>query len=82
MGGCSGDSGDPEVVKCFSEGGGQAQIEELVKAVSMEEAGRLIREGHVLMAVYWNCARSAEEYVLGRLKKKEAPARKVGFSMD
>lgn len=80
MGGCSSGSCGPETVSCFSEGS-QSQIEELVKAASIEEAGKMIREGCVLMAVYWNCARSAEEYVLGKLKKKEAPARKVGFSI-
>ena len=80
MGGCSGGSCGTETVSCISEGS-QSMIEELVKAQSLEEANRLIREGHVFMAVYWNGSRSAEEYVLGKLKKKEAPTRKVGFSL-
>ncbi|MCL6639232.1 MAG: hypothetical protein K6T80_06070 [Firmicutes bacterium] len=81
MGGCSGDAGKPLSSSCF-KAGGDLQFEELVKATSIEEAGKLVREGLVLLAVYWNCARSSEEYILGRLPKKEGPGRKIGFSVS
>jgi hypothetical protein len=80
MGGCSGGSCGSETGGGFGAGG-QSQIEELVKAASLEEANRLLREDHVFVAVYWNPGRSAEEYILGRLKKRETPARRVGFAI-
>lgn len=80
MGGCSGGACSSETGSGFG-GGGQSQIEELVKAASLEEANRLLQEGHVFLAVYWNSDRSAGEYILGRLKKRETSARRVGFAI-
>lgn len=81
MSGCSNCSpSGQETGSCFSESG-KSEIEELVKAESITEASKLIREGHILMAVYWNSDRSSEEYILGKMKKKEAPVRRVGFSV-
>lgn len=81
MSGCSGGSCGPGAAGGHA-GGGQDHIEELVKATNIEEASELIREGHVLLAVYWNCARSAEEYVLGKRGKREEPKRRVGFAIS
>ncbi|MFZ5642038.1 MAG: hypothetical protein ACOY46_00445 [Bacillota bacterium] len=81
MGGCSGHSEGQGSGTC-STLGGRSEIEKLVKAFSIEEANRLIKEGHVFIAVYWNCEKSREEYILGKQKKDKAPLRKVGFSVN
>lgn len=78
MSGCSGNSSSHSTGTCLSEDI-RSEIEDLVKAGSIEEASQLIRNGHVLMAVYWNSQKSCEEYILGRIKKKKVAAKKVGF---
>jgi len=81
MGGCSGHSGGQGSGTCPTQGG-RPETEKLVKAFSIEEANKLIKEGHILMAVYWNCEKSREEYILGKQKEEKAPLRKVGFSVN
>jgi len=78
LSGCSGNSSGHSPGICLSEEV-RSEIEGLVKSDSIDEASQLIRDGHVLMAVYWNCQKSCEEYILGRIKKKKVPVRKVGF---
>jgi hypothetical protein len=80
MGGCSGGSSDLSVGSCLHGENGSG-VEELVKVSSIEEANSLIKEGLVFMAVYWNAVKGSEEYILGKMKKKEASPRKVGFSI-
>ena len=80
MGGCSGGSSDFSIGAC-SNGENGAGIEELVKVFSIEEANSLIKEGYLFIAVYWNTVKSSEEYILGRVKKKKTPGRRVGFSI-
>lgn len=82
MGGCSTCSSSGQETGNCSTDGDRSEIEELVKSCSIDEANKLIRDGHVLMAVYWNSQRSAEEYILGKIKKKEVPIRKAGFTMQ
>lgn len=79
MSGCSGNSSSHSTGTCLSEDN-RSDIEDLVKAGSIEEASQLIREGHVLMAVYWNSQKSCEEYILGRIKRKKILDKRVGFS--
>lgn len=76
MGGCSGSSREPATIQCFSGG---ERVLQLVKVESIEEANRLLREGHIYLGVYWNTALSREEYILGKMEKAAARDRRVGF---
>ena len=81
LGGCSTCYSSEQETGSSLKEGGRSEIEELVKSESIDEANKLIRDGHVFLAVYWNSHRSSEEYILGKIKKKEVPIRKAGFSM-
>jgi len=80
VGGCSGGSSDLNMGSC-SGGENGAGVEELVKVFSIEEANSLIKEGYLFIAVYWNNVKASEEYILGKVKKKKATDRRVGFSI-
>ena len=62
--------------------GKQAEVKELVKAFSLEEANTLLASGHVFLSVYWNTAKACEEYVFGKLGLEDKPERRMGFLRD
>lgn len=55
------------------------QVSELVKVESIEEANKLLQEGYIFLAAYYNQKLSREEYILGRLEKENKLTRPIGF---
>lgn len=78
LGGCAGNSGEQNNGAYFNEES-HSEIEELVKAQTIEDANKLIKEGYVFIAVYWNSAKSSEEYVLGKINRKKVSGKRIGF---
>ena len=62
--------------------GKQAEVKQLVKAGSLEEANNLLANGHVFMSVYWNTVKCCEEYIFGKLGIEDKPPRQMGFLRD
>ncbi|MCF8011087.1 MAG: hypothetical protein K9L17_09275 [Clostridiales bacterium] len=61
------------------EVGGNKSVSELVKVDSIEEANRLLQEGLVFLAVFYNQALGKEEYVLGKQEDDKNSRRPIGF---
>ena len=62
--------------------GKHAEVKELVKVCSIEEANNLLLSGHVFLSVYWNTAKACEEYIFGKLGLEDKPERRMGFLRD
>ena len=62
--------------------GKHAEVKELVKVCSLEEANNLLVNGHVFLSVYWNTAKACEEYIFGKLSLEDKPERRMGFLRD
>lgn len=54
-------------------------VTELIKVVGIEQANKLLAEGHFFVSMYFNEARQEEVYILGSLKPVKKDRKPIGF---
>ncbi|AQS58560.1 hypothetical protein [Desulforamulus ferrireducens] len=59
--------------------GGSENVTELIKVVGIEQANRLLAEGHFFVSMYFNEAKQEEVYILGSWKPIKKERKPIGF---
>lgn len=55
-------------------------ITELIKVTGIEEANKLLAEGHTFVSMYFNHMQMEEIYILARLKPAKKERQPIGFT--